>query len=207
MEKLQCFPEAAGTLSSAQWAPWQPTFHQLGIQAQIPADTSSDLPFFIESRQRQSLESEHQGQEDNFLRSLTGRQTSEVQGVGTSTRQSDPGPRSAPCPLPEVGSPYQEAKVRNLWARSPTALLCFGQAAPLWTSVSSLIKAVCSVALCTERHCVVCLQGGRNGHTWDTWDARARCQARNLSRNRGWRPQPGSFLSLQGQAQLPPKAP
>lgn len=34
----------------------------------------------------------------------------------------------------------KKAKVRSLWARSPTVLLCFGQVAPLWASVSSLIE-------------------------------------------------------------------
>jgi hypothetical protein len=89
----------------------------------------------------------------------------------------------------------KKAEVRSLWARGPTVLLCFEQVAPLWASVSSLIEWR-AVWLYTGRHCAVCLQGGRNGHIRGGCEAQTRCQARNLSRKRGWRPQPSSFPSL-----------
>lgn len=108
--------------------------------------------------------SEHQGQEGNFPRSLTGKQTSEVQGVGGNTHNAARRVILALCLKWDLLT--KKKKVRSLWARSPVVLLCFGQVAPLWASVSSLIEQ-CG-CLCTESHCAVYLWGGRNGHTQET---------------------------------------
>lgn len=63
--------------------------------------------------------------------------TSEVQGVGGNTpppgsQESDPRLRSAPCPLPELGSPHQEGKGQKPLGQEPHSLAVF------WASGSSL---------------------------------------------------------------------
>lgn len=87
-------------------------------------------------------------------------------------------------------------------------LLCFGQVAPLWASVSSLIE-LSAVWLSVYRESLCSVSAGREkwAHSGDRWDAEARCQTRNLSRNRGLEASTQQLPSLQSQAQLPPKAP
>lgn len=54
MRSFQCFLALHRYIvPRSQWAPWQPTFHQLTVRARVSVDTSFKLLVsFIESRQR-----------------------------------------------------------------------------------------------------------------------------------------------------------
>lgn len=196
---FQCFPKlrvccpqnSVGTMAALR--------PSAGSTGSVPCTHLEEFLSWRAGRDR-AVESELQGQEGSFPRSLAGRQTSGVQGVGGNIYEAARRVILVPGVLPALCLKWdlltKKAKGRSLWASCPSL-------GPSFLSE----RVWCSVALCVLRCCVAGLQRGRHGHTGDRWDAGARCQARSLSRKRGRRPQPSGFPSLQGQARLPPKAP